>query len=241
MEENKVKLYKKWWFWLCIAFIVFVIGEVVVLTSNKNISTSTIYTNNVILNNKPTKENVVIEKLAITHKDTFVFNIKNNNTTKVVIDEISIILKDENGNFVKKIDCMDSNIPLNAGQETISYFWNDDDIDSFENYSNYEFTFEINDTTSSYYINDNFQINSNDNGKQLAVTITNNNKNDAMVLLNVLYYKDNEIIGFSGLNITDKIRSHSQGYINIDYPYDENGKTLNFDNYKLYLVKAKIQ
>lgn len=241
MEENKVKLYQKWWFWLCIVLIVCVVGGVIILTSSKNNPTSTTYTNNTILRNRPSKENIIIEKLAVTHKDTFVFNIKNNNNSKVVIDEISIILKDENGNFVKKVDCMDSNIPLDAGQETISYFWNDDELDNFENYSNYEFTFEINDTTSSYYINNNFEINSNDNGKQLAVTIKNNNKDDVMVLFNVLYYKDNKIIGFSGLNITDVISGNSQGYINIDYPYDENGKTLKFDNYKLYLVKAKIQ
>lgn len=26
MEENKVKLYKKWWFWVCMIFVVLIIG-----------------------------------------------------------------------------------------------------------------------------------------------------------------------------------------------------------------------
>lgn len=241
MEEKK--LYQKWWFWVCIVLIVLIVGFAV-LANNKNAPTSTTYTNSGIFNSKPTKENIIIEKLAIVNEENFIINIKNNNNSKVVIDEISLILKDEDGNFIKKVDCMDSNIPLNAGQDTISYMW-EYGFD-FSNYSNYEFTFEINDDTTGMfpaelYICDNFEITSNDTGEELAVTVKNNNNENASVLLNVLYYKDNNIVGFSGLNITDEIAGNSQGYINIPYPTDKDGDAISFDDYKLYFVKGKIK
>ena len=243
MGEKK-KLYQKWWFWVCIVLIVCVIGVIIVLSNNNNTSTSTTYTSSGIFNNKPTKENISIEKLTVVNKETLVISIKNNNDSKVVVDEISAILKDENGNFIKKIDCMDSNIPLNAGQDTISYMW-EYDFD-FSNYSNIEFTFRINDDTSGMfpadlYICDNFEITANNTGEQIAVTIKNNNKEKASVTLNALYYKNNNIVGFSGLSISDDIDSGSQGYINIPYPCDEDGNTIPFDNYKVYFVKGKIK
>ena len=240
MEENKVKLYKKWWFCVCIILIIIAVMFFIVSLNNKKVSTSTIYTNNNFFNNKPTKENIKIEKIAIPSKDTCVIKMQNNNNSKVVVDNISAILKDSNGNFVKKINSLDSNIPLNAGQNTISWIWDDDIDDDLNRYANFEFTFDINNTTSTYYINDNFEVIANNNGKQLAVTVKNNNNNNVLILFNVVYYLENQIVGFSGLNITDEINANSQGYININYPYDENGKAIKFDNYKIYLVKAKI-
>lgn len=243
MEEKK-KLYQKWWFWVCIVLIVGIIGVIIVLSNNKNTSTSTTYTSSGIFNSKPTKENIIIEKLAIVNKENLVISIKNNNDSKVVVDEISAILKDENGNFIKKVDCMDSNIPLNAKQNTISYIW-EYDFD-FSNYSNIDFTFRINDNNTGLfpadlYICDNFEVTANDTGEQIAVTIKNNNKEKVAVTLNALYYKDNNIVGFSGLNISDDIDSGSQGYINISYPYDEDNNIIPFDDYKVYFVKGKIK
>lgn len=243
MEEKK-KLYQKWWFWVCIVLIVALVVGAILVSVAKKTPTSTTYTSSGFFNVEPTKENIVIEKLAVINKNNLVISIKNNNSSKVVIDNISAILKDENGNFIKKANCMDTNIPLNAGQNTVSYVW-EYDFD-FSNYSNVEFTFEINNNTSgmfpaNLYICDNFEITANDTGEQIAVTVKNNNKEKAAVTLNALYYKDDKIVGFSGLNITDDIDSGSQGYINIPYPYNEDGDTISFDNYKIYFVKGKIK
>lgn len=240
--KKQTKLYQKWWFWVCIVLIVFVIGLVIVLTANKNTPTSTTYTNNGIFNNKPTKENIVIEKLAVTNnKEDLIFKIKNNNTSKVVIDEISAIFKDENGNFLKKADCSDSNIPLNAGQETISHIW--DWGEDLSQYSNVEFTFRINDDTSgmypaNLYICDNFEVNANNTEKQIAVTVKNNNSDICSVQLNVVYYKNNQIVGYMSEIISD-IQPNSQGYGNLAYPTNDNGNNISFDDYKVNFIKGK--
>lgn len=52
MEENKVKLYKKWWFWVCMIFVVLIIGIVlsiilIVKDNTKNIDNISLQIQNI--------------------------------------------------------------------------------------------------------------------------------------------------------------------------------------------------
>lgn len=240
----KKRAYAKWFF---LVFIIVVIAILAIIGTHikKPSKTTTVYTNIETNGVSISKEKIIIEKLGVVHKDTLVISIKNNNNAKVVVDNIFAIIKDESGNFLKRINCLDSNIPINGGQETVSYVWNDDD-ENLADYSNIEFGFEINDSKSGLYpadlyICDNFEINVNNTGKQIAVTIQNNNSDSVLASINVVFYKDSKVVGFSS-QITDEIEANEKGYVNLEYPYNENnGNKIRFDDYKVNFVKAKIQ
>ena len=68
----------------------------------------------------------------------------------------------------------------------------------------------------------------------MSYSLTSSN-NDLCV-----YYKDGSIIGcVKGYNMDTKTQAKGTAYINVEYPQDKNYKKVEFDDYKVYFIKAE--
>lgn len=251
MEENKVKLYQKWWFWGCIVLIVCVIGLVVVLSDSKPTSTtgstkttyfdtSTNNKNNNETDEEKLKQNIKIEYAGTTKAGDFVIKVTNNNNVPVHIGEITTIYKDSNDTFMKKETSDDQYFGIEANSETYVHNWGYQE--NFEQYPKYEFDFSF---SGSWNFKDsvigNYEIKANNTGKQIAVEIKNNNNVSIEdVKVGVVFYKGDNIIGYvNGFDFDNTTSAGKSTYINVEYPEDNNYKKVNFDSYKVYILNAE--
>lgn len=249
--EKQTKLYQKWWFWVCIVLIVFVIGLVVVLSNSKLTSTpggtKTTYfdtsTDKPIdneTNEEKLKQNIKIEYAGMTKAGDFVIKVINNNNVPVHIGEITTIYKDSNDTFMKKETSDDQYFGIEANSETYVHNWGYQE--NFAQYPKYEFDFSF---SGSWNFEDavigNYEIKANNTGKHIAVEIKNNN-NVAIknVHVGVVFYKGDTVVGYvNGSDYDNTTSAGKSAYVNIEYPEDNNYKKVSFDSYKIYILNAE--
>lgn len=250
MEKGKANLFQKWWFWVCIVLIVCVISSIVILSnSNKNTSTGITTTYSDTSNNsrersqktisdEELKSNIEIEPLGIVKNGDFVIKVNNNNDVPICISDLEVIFKDNNNNFIEKKEVDSSFFGIDKKSETVVYVYSYSD-DNFTKYSNYEFNYEFANIYDSF-VYSNFEINANNTGKQISVTVKNNNDIDlSSILVNVVYYFDNQIVGCeTGYANQTTTSANGTAYINVDYPENSDYDKVKFNDYKVYLVQA---
>lgn len=189
------------------------------------------------------KKNIQIEYAGTATNGDFVLKVTNNNDKTVMIDSIDTIFKDDNDTFVQKETTYNQWFGIQPKKTIYVYDWGFQK--DFSKYSNYEFN--INLATSSYILEsktvDNFELTANDSGEQIAVEVKNNNEFSIKdVQVNVVYYKDDKVVGIvMGTDIMSNATA-SQGttYINVDYPEDSNYKKVPFDNYEVCFISTDI-
>ncbi len=189
------------------------------------------------------KDNILVEFAGITASGDFVLKVTNNNDRTVIIDNIETIFRDENNTFAEKAETHDEYFGIQAHKTIYVYNWGFEK--DFSKYSNYEFN--VNLANSSYILEketvDNFEVTANNSGEQIAVEIKNNNKfSIKYVKINIVYFKNGEVIGIQrGTDIMSNATS-PQGttYINVEYPEDSKYKEVSFDDYEVYLISADI-
>lgn len=189
------------------------------------------------------KNNIQVEYVGIAANGDFVLKVTNNNDKTVMIDSIDTIFKDESNAFVQKETTYNQWFGIQPQKTIYVYDWGFEK--NFSQYPNYEFN--INLATSSYILEskiaDNFEVTANNSGEQIAVEVKNNNEFSVEdVRVNVIYYKDGNVVGIAmGSDIMSNATA-SQGttYINVDYPEDSKYADVAFDNYEVCFLAADI-
>lgn len=232
-------------------FIVNSHNEKIQTNANTNVDYAHTNSNEVKKTEKKSKEltddeikaKLKVEYVGIGANGDFVIKITNNNDKTIMIDSIDTIFKDSNNIFVKKATTYDQWFGVQPNKTIFVY--NSGFKEDFSQYSNYDFNVNI--ETSSYILEkkhvDNFDITSNDSGKQIAVEIKNNNNFSVEdVSINVVYYKDGNIVGIeSGSDImSNATQPQGTTYINVEYPEDSNYKKVEFDQYEVCLISADM-
>ena len=145
--------------------------------------------------NTKLKEQIKIETLGIAINGDFVFKVNNNNNQTVFLDTVNVVFKDENGNFMEKVESDSKFFGIGANTELVlsaSGYEKD-----YSKYPNYEYEFELSsEYMSKNCIVDNFELLANNTGKQISVQVKNNNDievEDIHIL--VAYYKNGQIVG----------------------------------------------
>lgn len=192
-------------------------------------------------NNTEKKENKVqVEALGLTKNGDFAFKVINQNDEPVYVETVNTIFKDENGNFAEKAESEFQFFTIEANSEVINYAWGYDK--DFSKYTNYEFECEF---AESYmkksFLTNNFEVNANNTGSQIAVSVKNNNKADIKTIeVIVAYYANGKIVGCQlGYNDTT-VSEGKTAYLNVQYPEDSNYKEVPFDDYEVYLMQASM-
>lgn len=189
----------------------------------------------------PTKEKINFEKAGITKSGDFVIKITNNNDSNVLLNNISTIFKDSEGNFVEKVDSYCSTVCIPAHSFTYTYN-NSYSSQNMKKYENFDFSFEIEDSFSDYFIYSGIEFNATDTKKQISVTATNNSGNDLNSCeIVILFYKENEIVGVESKYDYEGVQNGESYYFNVAYPEDSNFKKVDFDKYEIYYTRAEIQ
>lgn len=253
MKEEKKELYQKWWFWLCIVLGLCVVAVFNIMINSKNETTMGTTTNTTYLDTKyydttyfdtynnetKLKENIKIEYVGITKSGDFVIKVTNNNNVPVQISEITTIYKDSNDTFMKKVTSDDQYFGIEANSEVYVHNWGYQE--HFEQYEKYEFDFNFSDSWNfKDSVIGNYEIKANNTGENIALEIKNNNNVSINnVKVGVVFYKENQIVGYvNGYDYDNTISSGMPAYINVKYPKDSNYKEVSFDNYKVYILNA---
>lgn len=248
MEENKVKLYQKWWFWLCIALVVFVILIIVLTnddtTPSSNTGVTYFDTSKQNGNNKTsktaTKENVKIEYAGMTKDGDFVIRVINNNNVPIHISEISTVYKNSDDIFMLKETSDEKYFGIEANSEVYVRNWGYEK--DYSQYPKYEFDFNF---SGSWVAEDsvigNYEIKANNTGNNIAVEIKNNNNVSIEdIQIGVVFYSNGEIVGYTnGYDFDNMTSAGSSAYINAPYPEDNNYKEVSFDTYNVYVLNAE--
>lgn len=189
----------------------------------------------------PTKEKINFEKVGITKSGDFVIKVTNSNDSNVLLNNISTIFKDSEGNFVEKVDSYCSPVCIPA--HSFTYIYNDAYYSkNMKKYENYDFSFEIEDSFSDYFIYSGIEFNATDTKKQISVTAKNNSGNDLdSCQIIILFYKENELVGIESKYEYESVQNGESYYFNVDYPTDSNYKKIDFDKYEIYYINAQIQ
>ena len=189
--------------------------------------------------NTKLKEQIKIETLGIAINGDFVFKVNNNNNQTVFLDTVNVIFKDENGNFMEKVESDSKFFGIGANTELIlsaSGYEKD-----YSKYPNYEYEFELSsEYMSKNCIVDNFELLANNTGKQISVQVKNNNDIEVEnIHILVAYYKNGQIVGcVDGFDFDTKAKAQGTSYINVSYPEDSKYKEVQFDDYKVYLIRT---
>lgn len=196
-------------------------------------------TNSKNISDNEVKEKISIEPIGLTGNGDFAFKITNNNNQDVYIDNINVVFKDANGNFMQSKRGQNEHFAMKANSEIISYVWGYKE--DFSAYSNYEFQVEL----SGEYIKgitiiNDLEMTFNNTGAQIAVEVKNNNNVDLdSISVLVAYYQNGKIVGcVGGSSILTTTPANGTAYINVEYPEDSHYKKINFDDYKVYLIGA---
>lgn len=191
---------------------------------------------NILSQVEVTTENIDIRQIGITEFGDLVIEVTNNNDGHVCISNVNTIFKDENGNFVKKVQSAQSFICIPAHSSTLVY---DSAYEGdFSNYATCEFSCELANISESFLYG-NLEIKASNTGEQIAVTVTNNN-NEAIDSCELIaaFYRDEKLVAISEGSSSDVVSKGENAYININYPYDKDYENIDFDTYKVYFVQA---
>lgn len=183
-------------------------------------------------------DNIVIEKAGITKAGDFVIKVTNNNNGSVCLSSITTIFKDSNGNFAISKEANQSFVCIPAKGTTYVHNWGYDE--NYSQYGSYEFNCELANISDDFIYND-IEIKSNNTGKQISVTLTNNSKKTIKsASVTVVYYKGNDIVGIETGYSDSTVADASNAYINVEYPLDSKYNEISFDKYEVYYTKASI-
>lgn len=219
-----------------------VLALIIMFSSNDNISTTgrgiTTDSGNGTKKVSVSTDKVVMEKAGITKSGDFVIKVTNNNEGSVCLSTITTVYKDEDDNFVEKVEANESFVCIPANSSTFVYNWGYDK--KFSKYPKYEFYCELANIPENFIYN-NLDITSKNTGKQIAVTALNKTE-ETIESINVVavYYKKNELVGIENGYADEKVSPNSKAYINIDYPDDSNYDEVAFDKYEIYYINAGI-
>lgn len=236
---------KGWWILSIIAIAIVILCGVILSNTQKQSNNTTTSVNIKTGKENKTdknelKKNIKIEALGIATNGDFVFKVNNANDQPVFLNTINIIFKDKDGNFMEKAESESQFFGIKANSELILYSSGYEK--DFSKYSNHEFEFELSsDYMSKDIIIDNFEIIANNTGEQIAVQLKNNNdievKNTHIL---VVYYKSGKVVGcIDGFEFDTNTKANETTYINVGYPEDSRYKTIEFDDYKTYLIKSE--
>ena len=190
--------------------------------------------------NSELKEQIKIETLGIATNGDFVFKVSNSNNQTVFLDTVNVIFKDENGNFMEKVDSDSQYFGIGANAELILYasgFKKD-----YSKYPNYEYEFELSsEFMSSNRVVDNFELLANNTGEQISVQVKNNNDLEVdNIHILVAYYKSGKIVGcVDGYDFDTKTKAQGTAYINVEYPEDSKYKKLELKEEKEIKIELK--
>lgn len=209
-------------------------------SSSKSKKKSNNTTNNSVVEEESTNKNgvVEVEYLGITEYGDFAYKVKNNGKKPAYIESVDTIFKDADGNFVKKEESDVQYFTVEPNSEVVNYAWGYDE--DYSQYPNYEFEVKYSDSyMKDYYFTEGFEVTSNDTGKQIAVSVKNNNKKDveSMKVL-VAFYNGGKIVGVQTGYASGAVKSGETGYINISYPYDSDYNKVTYDKFETYLLSA---
>lgn len=227
-------------FLMCICICTILTG----CSNNDNQKTTTTISTtqrNIVKTEEEIKANISTEAMGITKNGDYVVKLTNNNNEQVYIEEVTVNFFDENGTFQKKENVDDSFFCIPANSEILTYIWGYDQ--SFEKYAKSEIKLSIGEPFYTYYT-ENFEIKANDTGEQIAIEVINNNKSELdCIRVNVVFLKEQEIVGIeSGISYDEGIEAEGgKAYINVDYPSSTKNKRyeeVEFDEYKIYLTSA---
>lgn len=205
-------------------------------TGKKTSTTKTGEQGSNIVENK--EKNVQIEAIGLTENGDFAFKVTNNNSEPVYIESVNTIFKDANGNFAKKVESEIQFFTVDKNSEVVNYAWGFDE--DFSKYSNYEFEVEFAENyMKKNFLTDNFEVVTNNTGKQIAVSVKNNNTVDVKTIeVIVAYYKNGNIVGCQ-LGYSDTtVGKEKTAYLNVEYPQDSKYNNVSFDTYTTYLLQA---
>ena len=235
MKHNKKRLF----------IIILSVLSLVCLTGCMNTSTKSNGSNSktvVSSTSKKSKEelkaNVKKEVLGITESGDYVIKLTNNNDEQFYIEDVSIRFFDSDGNFVKKVNAKDSYFCIPANGEVVTYAWGYGE--NFQEYSRSEIEI-LTDSPFYKYKTENFNIETSDTGREIAITVTNNNDIDLdCISVNVVYIKDEKVVGIeNGISYEEGITSNGgKAYINVNYPHDSRYHDVAFEKYEVYIVSA---
>lgn len=184
------------------------------------------------------KNNIEAEELGYTESGDFVIRVKNNNDNPVYIDNINVNFFDENETFMTKENTYDSYFCIPAKGEIVTYVWGYEK--ELEKYPITKIDILLLEPFYTYYT-ENFEIESNDTGEQMAISIKNNNDSELdCISVNVLYLENDKVVGIeSGTSYDEGIQPNGgMAYINVDYPSDRDYDEVQFDDSKVYITSA---
>lgn len=183
-------------------------------------------------------ENITMEKVGITKYGDFVIKVTNNNEGAVCLSSITTIFKDSSGNFVISKEADQSFVCIPAKGVTYVHNWGYDE--NYSQYPTYEFKCEFG-NISDYFVYNGIELKSNNTGKQIAVTLTNNSgKTIESANVTVVYYQGNEIVGITTGYSDTTVANGSNAYINVEYAKDSRYQEVSFDKYEVYYTQASV-
>lgn len=98
------------------------------------------------------------------------------------------------------------------------------------------------DEKESYYVSayKDLTITSNDNKKtnEIVIQVKNNSsKTISSVEVGVVFYKNNKVVGFD-YDFDTKVNTGRSANLSVYYPYDNNYKDIDFDDFEVYINEA---
>jgi len=180
---------------------------------------------------KKTNNTELGSKVIFDNKDEYgnIYYILNNNTSNSEIVDITIKLFDTTNTVIKeeKIENVYVSANSNNGDRHL--------IDTSIQYATYKIELKKSlnpNTYKDYSTSAAYTVTPNENG--LSATWTNNTENTLEVHATLIYYKDDQIIGFESDNV-NFLTSGSESTLNFYSPYGSKYKSLEYNNYKLFI------
>lgn len=194
-----------------------------------------------ITSKKSALEKVDSEVVGITKKGDCVVKLKNNNNKDVYVNSASVKFYDNSGSVAEEWTSKDVGFCIPANKETYTYVYG-----SGMDFSKYQKTeVELNSGDPYYEYRTDISVASNNTGKQITITLTNNSDIDLdAASVNIVYYKGGNVVGInSGFTSYGSTLSKNGGKtsFNVSNPYDSNYNDLDFDDFEVYVVSAYSQ
>ena len=199
--------------------------------TNEKTDTNTKQDDNEKTDSKTLADNIEYKDFKLDSGE-IILQIKNNNKVPVSLEaNIEFINKD---NVVVDHESGYS-FGFDPDREVIIYFY-----DSEKEYDNYKISFDV--EKELYYesqINNINVVDKDDKeNEEVVVTVTNNsNKKLEELRIGVLFYKNGKAVGYDEDSEYD-VDAGKAIALYIDYPYVGYGNTFEFDEYKLFVLRA---
>ena len=170
-------------------------------------------------------------KAAFTERNKLLLFTKNE-TSKTYDLDIEVEFYDASGKLVGSDN--EYVIGIAPGQEAVVQMYSTpEEFDSYKVYI---------DEKESYYVSayKDLTITSNDNKKtnEIVIQVKNNSsKTISSVEVGVVFYKNNKVVGFD-YDFDTKVNTGRSANLSVYYPYDNNYKDIDFDDFEVYINEA---